>query len=286
MKSWPQHALDSVSSGITSNAIRIHESPTHALQKDSTKSSSSQLSSRLLSYAIQILGNTTIQSPEAGSSLSAPNTQTEESSRLLLLPAELRLQIWFHVFSPPHFKIRRALALLRTNHQIYSEAFPLAFPNIRFCFRNTTAFTAHLLMLEPRQLSHLNHIKLHANGFDQLLDELQMISEMKGLRLSTLTFALSRPTTANISRFCRPKKKLRPTLDSTKNVRCVFIENHGFRSDWDFVLFFINMHNYDTSRAMSLHDSLALTCGSWEYALRGKGERGPAGYAMVMRALD
>ena len=205
-------------------------------------------------------------------------------SRLLLLPTELRLQIWSFVFSPPHYYPRKALSLLRTNHQIYSEAFPFAYPHIRLYLPGIVTFKQNLLTLEPRQIAQLHHLRLPVARLSCLGIAPFIISRIEHLRLNTLTMTLSalrKPQKLVENGYPRD---LRKRLDKITNIKFIIIDNDGYCRDWDFLLLFLRMHNFD--QRIELKESFAIKSGLWEYKMQRRGKGGKGRYFMIIRALN
>lgn len=160
-------------------------------------------------------------------------------SRLLLLPTELRLQVWSFVFSPPHYYPRKALSLLRTNHQIYSEAFPFAYPHIRLYLPGIVMFKQNLLTLEPRQIAQLHHLRLPVTGLSYLGIAPFIISRIENLRLNTLTLTLSALHELQKSAEIGYLRDLRKRLDKITNIKFIIINNDGYYRDCTLNLIYV-----------------------------------------------
>ena len=205
-------------------------------------------------------------------------------SHLLLLPTELRLQVWSFVFSPPHYYPRKALSLLRTNHQIYSEAFPFAYPHIRLYLPGIVTFKQNLLTFEPRQIAQLHHLRLPVARLSYLGIAPFIISRIENLRLNTLTLTLSALHEPQRSAEIGYLRDLRKRLDKITNIKFIIINNDGYYGDWEFLLLFLRMHNFD--QRIELKESFAIKSGLWEYKMKRRRKRGKGGYFMIIRALN
>lgn len=94
------------------------------------------------------------------------DTQTARCPLLELLPVELRLQIYEYLLQYSHpIKLRqivpgsRDLALLRTNHQIYSEALPVLYDlNTIVVARNDFCKNTEASLRTPLKLDHARHL--------------------------------------------------------------------------------------------------------------------------------
>jgi hypothetical protein len=221
-----------------------------------------------------------------GSRGTASKPQANPPTSLLLhLPTELRLEIWRHVFSPPHTKARRALCLLRTNRQIYAEAFPIAVPKIRFLFRTSAAFKAHITTLQPRQLAQLNHLRVPASNLNAAKKEIAIIARLADLRHTTVTITLALPTGASSRATQIPGSVMlqdwRICIDNLTGLKGIVIDNNGFYTNFGFMCLFMQMMDLDPSKP--LEEWFSACYGNWVYSLRQKKERdGDGGFLMVM----
>ncbi|KAF2816678.1 uncharacterized protein BDZ99DRAFT_458520 [Mytilinidion resinicola] len=211
-----------------------------------------------------------------------------QPSLLLRLPTELRLEIWRFVFPPPHSKPHRALSLLRTNRQIYEEALTIAFPRIRFYFRDINALKGHLASLSLKQLTQLNHLRLPARSLEAALKDLALIPFLANLDHTTVTITLHLPSAAsNRLRTVPSPIALQEWLvraEKLWGLRSITIDNNGFYSDWQFLLLFLHMHALHPRTP--IHGLFTNKHKSWAYSLRRKEKREGGGFVMVMHRMD
>lgn len=242
-----------------------------------------RLTTQVMSQSIQFLG-LPASKPQLSTANRPQRKVPKAPSRLLLLPTELRLQVWSFVFSPPHYYPRKALSLLRTNHQIYSEAFPFAYPHIRFYLPGIVTFKQNLLTLEPRQIAQFHHLRLPVTRLSYLGIAPFIISRIENLRLNTLTMTLSALHEPQKSVENGYLRDLRKRLDKITNIKSIIINNDGYYGDWEFLLLFLRMHNFD--QRIELKESFAIKSGLWEYKMQRRRKRGKGGYFMIIRALN
>lgn len=165
----------------------------------------------------------------------------------------------------------------------YYEAFPFAYPHIRFYFPGIIKLKQNLQTLEPGELAPIRHLRLPVTRLPPLGIVPLAVSRVDNLRLETLTItppALHKPWKLAGGY----PSDLQELLDTITNIRSIIIDNNGYYSDWEFLLLFLRMHTFD--QRINLKESFAIKSGLWEYKVQRRRKGGKYGYIVVMRALN
>ncbi|OCL12838.1 hypothetical protein AOQ84DRAFT_372729 [Glonium stellatum] len=149
-----------------------------------------------------------------------------EQSRLLRLPAELRLRIYEFVFAPSQDdQFSTTLLPLLTCRQIWHEARPLslqAFSQTVFSFTHMYMFLARIRALQRDQVKSIRHVKL-ATNYREFGKQLMAVNEASDLHLSTLSMVIDGSKEANF----RPYTVTRG-LSVLTNVDKIHLVNDGY----------------------------------------------------------